>query len=112
LDKFGVVQGWVNEVKRERERLISKLRAIDGIEVFDSKTNFVTFKPMGDADRIYRGLLNRGVSVKNLGDLPVIGHCLRVTVGLPYMNDMFLDALTQVMQERSSAQLRGWNHEQ
>jgi histidinol-phosphate aminotransferase len=97
LDKFGVVQDWVNEVKRERERLISKLRAIDGIEVFDSKTNFVTFKPMGDADHIYRGLLNRGVSVKNLGDLPVIGHCLRVTVGLPYMNDLFLKALVEVM---------------
>jgi histidinol-phosphate aminotransferase len=52
-----------------------------------------------DADRVYRGLLERGIVVKNLGSLPVIGHCLRVTVGLPYMNDKFLNALRQVLNE-------------
>jgi histidinol-phosphate aminotransferase len=50
-----------------------------------------------DADRVYRGLLERGIVVKNLGSLPVIGHCLRVTVGLPEMNEDFLKGLREVL---------------
>jgi histidinol-phosphate aminotransferase len=50
-----------------------------------------------DAERVYRGLLERGIVVKNLGSLPVIGHCLRVTVGLPEMNEVFLKGLCEVL---------------
>ncbi|MEM4713850.1 MAG: histidinol-phosphate transaminase, partial [Candidatus Bathyarchaeia archaeon] len=99
LEKCDVVVGWVNEVKKERERLIRELRSISEVEVFDSKANFVTFRPDMNANRVYNGLLKRGVVVKNLGDLPVIGHCLRVTVGLPEMNDKFLNMLRQVLKE-------------
>ena len=97
LGKFEVVRNWINEIKRERKRLIEKLRSLDGIEVLDSKANFVTFRPIGDADRIYKGLLDRGIAIKNLGALPVIGHCLRVTVGLPEMNYIFLKHLREIL---------------
>jgi len=103
LNKFEVVKGWINEVKKERKRLMKRLGSLDEIEVFDSKTNFVTFRLDGNADKIYKGLLDRGIVIKNLGALPVIGHCLRVTVGFPYMNNNFLDTLTQVMREEFSA---------
>ena len=102
LGKLEIIKGWVDEIRKERERLIEKLSSVDGIEVFDSKTNFVTFKPNGDVDQIHKGILDRKISVKNLGALPVIGHCLRVTVGLPHMNDRFLEALTQVMHETAN----------
>lgn len=101
LDKFGVVQSWIYGVKGERERLIKELRSINGIEVFDSKANFVTFKPKADVDRVYKRLLDRGIVVKNLGDLPVIGRCLRVTIGLPHMNDSFLRTLREVLRRES-----------
>ena len=97
LSKFEVVRNWINKIKRERKRLIEKLRFLDGIEVLDSKANFVTFRPNGDADRIYEGLLGKGIAIKNLGALPVIGHCLRVTVGLPEMNDVFLKCLREIL---------------
>jgi histidinol-phosphate aminotransferase len=97
LNRLDVVKSWIEGVKSERKRLIKELRSLSGVEVFDSKANFVTFKPKADVERIYRGLLERGVVVKDLGDLPVIGHCLRVTVGLPYMNDVFLQALKEVL---------------
>jgi len=100
LDKFKVIKMWMDEIKKERRRLIEKLRSVNGIKVFDSKTNFVTFKPYGDTDRIHKRLLKRRIAIKNLGVLPVIGHCLRVTVGLPRMNDIFLEALTQTTQEK------------
>jgi len=102
LDRRDVVDGWIRRVKEEREKLIKELRSIGGVKVFDSKANFVTFRPNVDANRVYKGLLERGVVVKNLGSLPVIGHCLRVTVGLPYMNDKFLNVLMQILNENTS----------
>jgi len=96
LNHVDLVKKSIEMAKTERRRLIDNLRAIKGIEVLDSKANFVTFRPREKVDFIYEELLKRGILVKNLGDLPVIGHCLRVTVGLPDMNDRFLDALNQI----------------
>lgn len=87
----------VEMTKIERKRLIEELNSFKGIKVLDSKANFVTFKPHKKADFIHQKLLEKGVLVKNLGDLPVIGHCLRVTVGLPEMNDRFLKALSEIV---------------
>jgi len=97
LGHIDLIQASVDKVREERERLIKGLRAVDRMEVFESKTNFVTFKPRKDAERIYYELLKRGIMIKDLGDLPVIGHCLRVTVGLPSMNDRFLKAVSEIM---------------
>ncbi|NWF86652.1 histidinol-phosphate transaminase [Candidatus Bathyarchaeota archaeon] len=97
LNRFDAVKDWIEGVKSERERLIEELRSLRGVEVLDSKANFVTFKPKAGVERVYRGLLEKGVVVKDLGELPVIGHCLRVTVGLPYMNDVFLRTLKDVL---------------
>ncbi|MCW3986037.1 MAG: histidinol-phosphate transaminase [Candidatus Bathyarchaeota archaeon] len=97
LSCVDVIEASAGKVKEERERLVEGFRAIDGIEVFESKTNFVTFKPMKGAERIYSELLKKGIIVKNLGNLPVIGHCLRVTVGLPGMNDRFLKTLSEIL---------------
>jgi histidinol-phosphate aminotransferase len=97
LDKVAVVEEWNKRVKEERENLIEGLRSVNGIDVLSSKTNFVTFKPHKSVERVYKGLLEKGIIIKDLGDLPLIGHCLRVTVGLPDMNDRFLDALSKIM---------------
>jgi histidinol-phosphate aminotransferase len=98
LDNVGVVQEWTEMIKEERARLIKELRGIGGLEVLDSKANFVTFRPYADAKRVYLELLEKGIAVKDLGDLPVIGRCLRVTVGLPHMNDRFLKAMPKLVQ--------------
>lgn len=97
LNHMDVIQASVDKVKEERERLIEGFKAIDGIEVFESKTNFVTFQPGKDAERIHCELFKKGIIVKNLGNLPVIGRCLRVTVGLPDMSDRFLEVLSKIM---------------
>jgi len=96
LGKIEVVQKWIDMVKEERERLAKGLRAINGMEVLDSKANFITFKPYESAEHIHKELLEKGIIVKDLGDLPLIGHCLRVTVGLPHMNDRFLKTLSEI----------------
>lgn len=90
---LSVVASWLHELSKTE-------RAFNGwCRGFDSKANFVTFKPKVNANRVFKGLLDKGVLVKNLGNLPVIGHCLRVAVGLPSMDEKFLHALRQVFDE-------------
>ncbi|MEM2739027.1 MAG: aminotransferase class I/II-fold pyridoxal phosphate-dependent enzyme, partial [Candidatus Bathyarchaeia archaeon] len=67
LESRDVMEDWVNEVKKERDRLIGELRSIRGVKVFNSRANFVTFRTEIDADRVYKGLLKSGVAVRNLG---------------------------------------------
>jgi len=97
LTKMEFIENSIEQVKAERKRLISELKSVKGIKVFDSKANFVTFKPQRNADAIYHKLLEKGILIKNLGNLSIIGDCLRVTVGLPDMNDQFLNALKQIL---------------
>src|SRR5208337_2274314 len=86
LAKNEVVQNWVTMVVDERERLVKDLRRVKGLVVFESKANFVTFRPYSNPTQVCADLLEKGIIIKDLGDSPIIGHCLRVTVGLPEMN--------------------------
>ena len=98
LSNTHFVEDSIEMAKVERKRLIDELKNIKGLEVFDSKGNFVTFRSYKYAGYIHQQLLERGIMIKNLGSLPVIGHCLRVTVGLPDMNNQFLCALRQIQE--------------
>jgi histidinol-phosphate aminotransferase len=99
LENVDMIKKCAKMVRDERKRLIEGLSSIEGIRVFDSKANFVTFNPYKKVDQIHKRLLEEGIIVKNLGNLPVIGHCLRVTVGLPSMNERFLRALSEIIKK-------------
>jgi histidinol-phosphate aminotransferase len=64
------------------------------VKTFPSEANFILFR-VADSDRVYKGLLKRGVLVRNMKG--VINSCLRVTVGTPGENRAFLKALDQVL---------------
>jgi histidinol-phosphate aminotransferase len=86
-------------VQTERARLLHQLRRVDGVEAFDSRANFILFKPRGNARGVFEGLLRRGVLVRDVGPVLDHGRCLRVTVGTPDMNAQFLDALRATMED-------------
>ncbi len=62
-----------------------------GLEFIASRANFLTIK-VGDAQGVYRRLLEQGVIVRPIANYGMPGH-LRVTVGLPEHNARFLAAL-------------------
>ena len=54
--------------------------------------------PAGSADACFAGLKACGVLVKDLnGAHPLLSDCLRVTVGTPEENGIFLSALVGVL---------------
>ena len=83
------------EIARERERIAAALRAL-GARVAPSRSNFLFLVPPGgDGARAFRGLRARGVLVRD--QTAVVPGALRVTVGTPVENDLFLSTLKEVL---------------
>ncbi|MFZ5899698.1 MAG: histidinol-phosphate transaminase [Bacillota bacterium] len=83
-------------IVKERERLYAALRAIPGVEAYPSEANFILFRTPLSGGKIYEELLARGVLIRKLDD-PRLERCLRVSVGKPRENDLFLAALDDVL---------------
>ncbi len=86
-----------NLVKKERSRIIEKLREMNVFRVFDSKANFVLFSADGASKRIHKALIEQGIVIKNLGKVGKYEGCLRVTVGTQEMNSRFLTAIRDLL---------------
>ena len=82
----------VAALRAERDALVDWLRG-HGLTVADSDANFVLFGVFGDRDAVWRGLLDRGVLIRNTGP----AGWLRVTVGTAEETAAFRAALTEVL---------------
>jgi histidinol-phosphate aminotransferase len=96
LENLDIVKKAVEELKVERGTLTKKLNKINGIEAFDSKTNFVLFNTEKPYDDVYQNLLKKGILIKKFGKILHLNNCLRTTVGLPKMNAKLLEALKEI----------------
>jgi histidinol-phosphate aminotransferase len=96
LNNLEIMKAAVNRMKKERERLIKQLDELRGVSVFDSQANFVLVQTNRDVDEVFRELLKRGIIVRKIGKVLTLSGCLRVTVGLPKMNDKLLAILKQI----------------
>jgi len=81
-------------VRRERDRILAELPALE-VRAFPSDANFVLFRPPKPAQDVWRGLLDRGVLVRDITS--VVPECLRVTAGTTEEVDLFLSALREVL---------------
>lgn len=80
-------------IRTERERLITTLAGMPGVQPFPSEANMVLVR-VPDAQRAFEGLKARGVLVKNVSKMhPLLAQCLRLTVGTPDENTQMIAAL-------------------
>jgi histidinol-phosphate aminotransferase len=90
-----------HEVVLERTRLVTALRALPGLRVFDTEANLVMVRvgaPMdGRASVVWRELASRGVLVRNFDRPGALAGCLRITIGTPTENDLLLAALGAIL---------------
>ncbi|WP_455354383.1 histidinol-phosphate transaminase [Streptomyces sp. SYSU K217416] len=97
LEHTDTLLGYVEQLKAERDRLVTELRAL-GFEVTESDANFIQFGRFADAHAAWQEILDHGVLVRDNG---VPGR-LRVTAGTPAENDAFLEAVRTVKKEQSA----------
>lgn len=98
LKNHGVLLEQAEAIRAERAVLHRQLAEMPGVEVYASEANFLLFR-VKNATAIFNGLKQRGVLIKNLnGAHPMLEDCLRVTVGTPEQDGMFIAALKLCMQ--------------
>jgi len=86
----------VERLKAERSRLLESLRALDGLVVYPSESNFILCRVMGrDALEVKHALEREGVLVRYF-DKPGLRDCIRVSVGRPQDTDALLEALQRI----------------
>ena len=77
----------------QRALLFEELTAMPGVQVWPSDANMILIR-VADAARTFDGMKAQGVLVKNVSRLhPLLGNCLRLTVGTAGDNTLMLAAL-------------------
>ena len=87
----------VATVVEERGRLQAVLSELP-VEWWPSDANFVLFRPIAlDGRAVWERLVERSVLVRDCTTWAGLDGCLRVTVGTPDENALFLDALREIL---------------
>jgi histidinol-phosphate aminotransferase len=92
LDHLDVLNEQAAALNAARARLAADLAALPGVEVFPAAGNFILFR-CPDAEAADARLMANRVLVKNLSKMHGLAGCIRVTVGTPEENTLFLDAI-------------------
>lgn len=96
LDRVGFVTEGIQLIIRERGRVYRELKILNGVKAFPSDANFILFR-VEDADGVFKGLMEKGVLIRNFNSPGRLENCLRVTIGTPNENNDFLRALREVL---------------
>jgi len=93
-------QEWVDEktgyIVRERERLFQELGKLPGVRPYPSQANFILFR-VPDSRKLFEGLLEQGILIRDVSHYPLLANCLRVTVGLESENEAFLEGMRKTL---------------
>ena len=95
LEQADAITAHVAVLAAERDRVAAGLSAL-GVEQWPSDANFILFR-VGDPRATFDGLLARRVLVRDFSTQPRLAGCLRVSIGTPVENDIFLSALADVL---------------
>jgi histidinol-phosphate aminotransferase len=80
-------------IRAEREKLLTQLRALPGVQPFPSEANMILVR-VPDSKRCFEGMKARGVLIKNVAGLhALLTNCVRLTVGTPEENVLMMNAL-------------------
>ncbi len=100
LQHQSVLDAQTATICKNREELFTELSRIEGLQVYPTQANFILFRTgKGKASTIFNKLKEAGVLIKNLSPAGgALEDCLRVTVGMPEENTIFLKALVQALE--------------
>lgn len=94
LKNYRDVENALKLISNERDKLYQELKKLKSIHPYPSKANFVLFR-VKNSVQVYKKLLSKGILVKDINSM--LKDCLRVTVGTPEENMLFLESLQDVI---------------
>lgn len=94
LEQVAVLDAQAAQLCAQRGLMAEALACLPGVRVFPSAANFLLIR-VPQAEQVFVKLLKQKILVKNVGKMHVLlENCLRVTVGTPEENSLFLDAFS------------------
>jgi histidinol-phosphate aminotransferase len=94
IDHWPLLKGWIDTIVRERGRVLSVLKAMPEIRAYPSGANFLLFESLRRTPaEVFRGVLERGILIRDVSSYPMLKRALRVSIGTPEENDQFISAL-------------------
>lgn len=100
-----VVRNWtrftpvIERIKRDRERLYAELRTVPGVAAYPSAANFLLFETGRPPREVFRRVYERGVLIRDVSAYPLLERALRVSVGTPDENALFVAALRHALED-------------
>lgn len=98
LENLDFLKPVIDKIITERDRIYKKLLDIEKVYPFPTDANFILMRFSDDADKIFEKLLSDGILIRNLNRPGKLKNCLRVCVGTPEENDIFLKCLSNSVQ--------------
>jgi histidinol-phosphate aminotransferase len=92
----------IEETLSERTRVMHELKTLSDVHVFPSETNFFLMR-VPNAEAFYKQLLQAGIIIRRQDHLPGLTNCIRVSIGTPRENDMFLQTVKRLLGLKSSS---------
>ncbi len=81
----------------ERDRMFEAMNGIDGVRAHPSRANFILFETELPPKRVFEGVLDDGILIRDVSSYPMLDRALRVSVSVRGENDRFLESLRRVM---------------
>lgn len=99
LQHVEVFDDQATKIRQQRDWLFKELNKFTQLNVFPSRANFILVRVLqGDATEIFEALKKQGVLIKNLNPAGgVLSQCLRITVGSPDENEIFMAAFSNCL---------------
>ena len=97
MDDLPYLQGLVQKIVVEKQRLEVELAKLPGFEVSPSSANFLLCRLSGvSAREVHARLIERGILVRYF-DTPLLQNHLRISAGRPDQTDALLAALREII---------------
>lgn len=89
----------INDIMKERSRLMTELKALDDVTVYPSKSNYILFRLSEDHDagKVWQDLFENDVLIRDFSQTPRLQNCLRVSVGNVDENTRFMNELKKAL---------------
>ena len=102
LKKNEYIKDIVDKILNEKEKVFSELKKTPSIEPIPSCTNFILFRTNKiPGKKLFEEMYRRGVLLRFF-DTPRLKNTLRVTIGKPDQNRVFIKTLKKVLRNEKS----------
>jgi len=86
----------IHTIREERKRLVKRLKKLPPVQhIYPSDANFLLVR-VNNAKKVYSGLINEGIVIRDRSNEPKLDNCVRITVGTPEQNDALIKAMEEI----------------